>query len=204
MWITTNPMIKEIKNQNISHKAFTLIEMVIVLIIMGIILMMTVALSWHTIHKIEDKAVKESILSEFLSRYSRNLWSSSFGWVMYDTMDIKLTNGGSKIDFVYNPRNGEDNIENTFTNNFEIKYITTNYKFEWNPSSSSLEGIELKYSPYKITCEIWEDENNENVIIVTRVNDRKDYCFEINQKNCRLVDVSEENCSILVWLAWIK
>ena len=47
-------MIRKIKNQNISHKAFTLIEMVIVLIIIWIMLMATIFLSWEQIQKVKN------------------------------------------------------------------------------------------------------------------------------------------------------
>ena len=189
-------MIKEIENQNISHKAFTLVEMIIVLIIMGIMLMFTVALSWQQIQKVKNKSVKESILAEMQTRYSRNLWSSSFAWKMYNTMNIKFTKWESKIDFLYDVvknKLSDNDIENIFSDHFEIKHIT------FNPDSSSPSdesNVNIKYSPYKISCEIWE--NKSNVIIVTRVNDSKDYCFEIKQKNCRLTEISEENCNILV------
>ena len=76
------------KNQNMSHYGFTLIEMVIVLIIMWILLMLTVWLSWQQIQKVKDKTVKESILAEMQSRYSRNLWSSSIRWNMYNDMEV--------------------------------------------------------------------------------------------------------------------
>ena len=66
-------MIKKIKNQNISFKAFTLIELVMVLVIIGIMLMATVYLSGEQIQKVKNKTVKESILAEMQSRYSRNL-----------------------------------------------------------------------------------------------------------------------------------
>jgi prepilin-type N-terminal cleavage/methylation domain-containing protein len=66
-------MIKERKNKNISCKAFTLVEMIIVLIIMGILLMFTVGLSGQQIQKVRNKSVKESILAEMQTRYSRNL-----------------------------------------------------------------------------------------------------------------------------------
>ena len=75
-------MIQKIKNQNISRKAFTLIEMVIVLIIIWIMLTATVFLSGEQIQKVKNKTVKESILAEMQSRYSRNLWSSSFAGEM--------------------------------------------------------------------------------------------------------------------------
>jgi prepilin-type N-terminal cleavage/methylation domain-containing protein len=66
-------MIKDRRNQKISHKAFTLVEMIIVLIIMGILLMFTLGISGQQIQKVRNKSVKESILAEMQTRYSRNL-----------------------------------------------------------------------------------------------------------------------------------
>ena len=105
------------------------------------------------------------------------------------------TNWENKIDFLYNVKDG-DNIENSFTNRFKIRYITTDYYFDWTPSPS-LSKIELKYSPYQISCEIWDGDEIDNLIIVARVNDNRDYCFEIKQNNCRLTEMSEEDCNIL-------
>ncbi len=190
-------MIHKIKNQNISYKAFTLVEMVIVLIIIWIMLMATVFLSWEQIQKVKDKTVKESILAEMQSRYSRNLWSSSFAWLLYSTMDVTFSTWENKIDFKYNARSNGTGIENTFSDRFEIKYITNNYKYD-GETLNPTENITLHYTPYQISCQIWSGEDSyNNAVIVTRVNDNKDYCFEINQKNCRLLEVSSSKCCIL-------
>lgn len=193
-------MIQKIKNQNISHKAFTLIEMLIVLIIIWIMLMATVFLSWEQIQKVKNKTVKESILAEMQSRYSRNLWSSSFAWIMYDTMDVTFSTWTNEIEFKYNAENGGTGVENTFSDRFEIKYITTNYYYAGSVPPT-LTGITLEYMPYQITCQIWSWDENTNVVFVARVNDNKNYCFEIPQKNCRLVSVSDSKCEILKNLA---
>lgn len=188
-------MIQKRENQNVSHKAFTLIEMVIVLIIMWIMLMFTVSLSGDQIQKVKNKAVKESILAEMQTRYSRNLWSSSFAWKMYNTMDVKLVKWENKIDFKYDviKKKPEDkDIENTFTDHFEIKYILFDSD---NAISGGENSVDINYSPYKISCKIWGNKNK--VVIVARVNDNKDYCFEIKQNNCRLTEISEEHCNSL-------
>ena len=188
-------MIQKRENQNVSHKAFTLIEMVIVLIIMWIMLMFTVSLSGDQIQKVKNKAVKESILAEMQTRYSRNLWSSSFAWKMYNTMDVKLVKWENKINFKYDviKKKPEDkDIENTFTDHFEIKYILFDSD---NAISGGENSVDINYSPYKISCKIWENKNK--VVIVARVNDNKDYCFEIKQNNCRLTEISEEHCNSL-------
>ena len=164
--------------------------------------MFTVSLSGDQIQKVKNKAVKESILAEMQTRYSRNLWSSSFAWKMYNTMDVVLTKWENHIDFTYNTIDSKDeNIENTFTNHFEIKYIATNHK-TWTPKDSE-DNITLKYSPYQISCLIWDNEGIENLTIITRVNNNKDYCFDIKQKNCRLTEISEETCNELRHDAWI-
>ena len=188
-------MTQKIKNQNISHKAFTLIEMLIVLIIIWIMLMATVFLSWEQIQKVKDKTVKESILAEMQSRYSRNLWSSSFAWLLYSTMDVTFSTWENKIDFKYNARNESTGIENTFSDRFEIKYITTNYEYDGTPNPTPFDNLQLHYTPYQISCQIWSGEDSyNNAVIVTRVNDSKDYCFKINQKNCRLLEISSSKC----------
>ena len=182
-------------NQN-KYSAFTLIEMVIVLVIMGILLLVTLNLSGEQIQKVKDKTVKESIIAEMQSRYSRNLWSSSFGWEMYDTMDININKWGNKIDFAYK-KQWETKKENTFTNQFEIKYIIPDYKYE-DANPKDLSNITLHFTPYKISCKIWEWETlYNNIVIIARVNDNKDYCFEIDKQNCRMIDVSESKCDDL-------
>lgn len=193
-------MISSIKKQKKSVSAFTLIEMVIVLVIIGIMLMATLYLSWDQIQKVRDKTVKESILAEMQSRYSRNLWSSSFAWILYSTMEVTFSSWENKINFMYNARDeSEENKENTFSDRFEIIDIIKNYNFNGTiPSNNRAENIKLTYSPYQISCKIWEDEESyNNVVMVFRVNDSRNYCFEINKKNCRLMEISGSKCETL-------
>ena len=205
-------MIHKIKNQNIPHNAFTLIEMLIVLIVMWIMLMVTLLLSWNQIQKVRDKTVKETILAEMQSRYSRNLWSSSFAWIMYDHLDVEFSNESNEITFSYYTLIEYVKITKKWGGILEInikekrilyyirstnKYMTSDYKFDWG-ELYSVNNIKLRYNPYKISCKIWDEtEEYNNLVIVTRVNNSTDYCFEIKQKNCRLVEVSEEKCTTL-------
>lgn len=189
-------MINKKSSRSTKHYAFTLVEMIIVLVIMGILLMATLYLSGDQIQKVKNKTVKESILAEMQTRYSKNLWSSSFAWEMYDTMDATFTNWSKNIEFSYKNWNPQ-NLNNTFTNTFEIKYITPNYDYN-TANPENLGSITLRFTPYKISCSILEWETSyDNVVIVTRVNDNKNYCFEINKQNCRLMEVSESKCKDL-------
>lgn len=187
-------MIQKMKNQNKKYNAFTLIEMLIVLIVMWIMLMVTLFLSGDQIQKVRNKTVKETILAEMQSRYSRNLWSSSFAWTMYDHMDVEIWKWKNEFVFSYYTWNSEESfLTNRLVDSFKIIYITTGYNFEQTTTIQPIEGtIKLKYVPYQISCEIeW---NSQNAIIVTRVNDSQDYCFEINKQNCRLIEISSDKC----------
>ncbi len=193
-------MIQKFRNQNISHNAFTLIEMLIVLIVMWIMLMVTLYLSWDQIQKVKDKTVKESILAEMQSRYSRNLWSSSFSGTIYDYMDVTFSWWSNEITFsYYTGNNSEGDSEAFFTNQFidkyTVKYIVPNYDFSGIPQNP-ISAITLQYKPYKISCKIWNEEY-DNIVMVARVNDSRDYCFEIKKDNCRMIELSEEKCKIL-------
>ena len=56
-------------------KAFTLMEMVIVLFIVGVVVVIGAGLTGNQIQKLQYKTVKEQILSEYQIRYSKNLTS---------------------------------------------------------------------------------------------------------------------------------
>jgi len=196
-------MISKIKNQNKSVSAFTLIEMVIVLVIIGILLMSTLYFTGEQIQKVRDKTVKESILAERQSRFSRNLWSSSYGWKMYDHLDISLASGDNKIMFKYTPKGQSATwINNEFTDNFVINNIITNPD---NSTNNSVNNITFRYRPYQISCEWWTKDDGGDINtwdmgnslqFIVRVNDSRDYCFEIQKKNCRLMEISGDKCKI--------
>lgn len=192
-------MIQKMKNQNKKYNAFTLIEMLIVLIVMWIMLMVTLFLSGDQIQKVRDKTVKETILAEMQSRYSRNLWSSSFAWTMYDHMDVELKWWSNEFIFSYYTWESDvPFLTNSLIDNFKIRYITFNYKYEASAQPEPSDSAKLRYTPYQISCEIGEAElDNQNIVIITRVNDSQDYCFEINKQNCRPIEISSEKCKDL-------
>ena len=177
-------MIKRDKYHKNKPKAFTLIEMIIVLIVMWILLMMSIWMSGSQVQKIQNKTVKESILSEWQSRYSRNLGSSSFAWEHYGTMNVEIESWSNQIKFIYSWENITWS-EIIFTDRFEITSIS------WYNSP-----VTIQYEPYKISCS-WgsegsEEQKNETLNFTARVNNSQDYCFEINSKNCRLMEVKCE------------
>ena len=138
-------MIQKMRSQNKKYKAFTLIEMLIVLIVMWIMLMVTLLLSGDQIQKVRDKTVKETILAEMQSRYSRNLWSSSFAWTMYDHMDVEIKWWSNEFVFSYYTWDSDvPFLTNSLIDNFKIKYITFNYKYEESVIPEKSEFVKLR------------------------------------------------------------
>ena len=82
-------------------KAFTLIEILIVMVIIGIITGMVMLLSGEQLQKLQWETVKQNILSEYQSHYSKNLTSSFYANQRYGTMRIIFASGASSIGFEY-------------------------------------------------------------------------------------------------------
>lgn len=169
--------------------------------------MVTMYLSGDQIQRVKDKTVKESILAEWQSRYSRNLWSSSYAGKLYEYMDITLNAWSGEINFDYEPRNSEDEtgVNNVFKDTFIIESIVTDPN-NITSDASNVESITFRYVPYQIPCERWTIQETDNTIdtwdmhdellLIARVNDSRNYCFLINKNNCRLMEVSREKCDI--------
>ena len=180
---------------------FTLVELLIVLVIVWMLTVFSLWISNDQIQKVKNKTVKESILSEWQSRYSRNLWSSSISWTIYKHMDITLSSWSNEIEISYFTWDNDENpfIENSFTNKFIIKNI---FSWEYNTALSTqdtLNDTTLEYYPYRIACKIknWENELDK-ITLTININNREnaDYCFELNSKNCRLIEVHSSKCWI--------
>ena len=119
-------------------------------------------------------------------------------------MDITLITWSNEISFHYEPRDTTTGIDNIFTDNFVIEKIITNPE---DPSNHVVtDTMTFRYTPYQIPCEWWtlqESENtidtwvmNDELLLVARVNNSRNYCFVINKNNCRLMEVSREKCNI--------
>ena len=114
-------------------------------------------------------------------------------------MEVSLEKGSNQVNFVYIPRDDDNEQKETqFTDKFELRYITTNY-FDEVANPEWLTGISLQYKPYQIYCHIWWDDENsaDNLVLVMRIDNNRDYCFEIQRQNCRLVEISEPICNSL-------
>jgi len=168
-----------------SRSAFTLIEMVIVLVIMGILLLMTISLTGNQLQRLQRKVIKESMLSEYQQRYSKNLTSSSFAAKQYDELHILFTKGSNTISFSY--LQSEQTYRSAHhQDDFQIISIITNPDAK-GQNYTSAEQVTLKLKPYEISCDIGEGISALGFII--RIRDQKDYYLSLSSNTCRLKEV---------------
>jgi len=181
-----------------SFKAFTLMEIVIVLAIMGIITLMTMGLSGTQLQNLQQKTIKEKILSTYQTHYSRNLTSSFFAGLRYEKMYLTLEEGENVLTFGFTETDTEGTNSNilsekiTFRERFVIENIFTDPYIVNDPTNLKPKGkITITYTPYQISCMIGEDpeEDIEDVVIITRIRGMNNYCFAINAKSCRMREV---------------
>jgi type II secretory pathway pseudopilin PulG len=167
-----------------NKKAFTLFEMVIVLVILWIITLMIMGLTGTQIQKLQQKTEKESLLTTYHNRYSKNLTSSFFAGQRYSEMKITFTSGTNEIKTEY--FSGDQIFfTGSYQGDFQIKRIITDKIFP----STSADTISLLLLPYGIPCVLGEDETLSEIILIIRMKKQKDYYFSISSQNCRMTEI---------------
>lgn len=110
-------------------------------------------------------------------------------------MDIELSWWSNEIKVWYYLWDNTELFSGTYTNRFSIEGIT------WD--SENLNNVTFEYTPYRIACKIKNDNNSleewiKKVTFLMKVNDHENgiYCFEVNNNNCRLIEVPLSKCWI--------
>ncbi|MDR3169087.1 MAG: type II secretion system GspH family protein [Candidatus Peribacteria bacterium] len=171
-------------------KAFTLMEMLIVLIIMGIITMMTMSFTSDQLSKLQRKTVKEAILTDYQSHYTKNLTSSRYAGQNYTGMRATLNSGSDTITFEYFTTT-DNSLYHTET--FKDKFIIASIISDPTANiPTKQKQITLRFSPYQGNCLIQRDTANaplNQIALVFTIKEQKQYCFTISSQLCRMVEV---------------
>ena len=160
-------------------KAFTLIEIMIVIVIVWILMTATMRFWWDRIGFLNNKNVKEQFISNYDSIYSDTLMSNYYLWDIFKTLQIKFSVWTTWFGADYHRYNDDVIIRNTYVDGW--KYKITKLSLDGN----SMDDVILSFSPYILWCKIdWLDDKVLEIDLF--VNDSKNYCFEINSDNCRI------------------
>lgn len=166
-------------------KAFTLVEMVIVLLIMGMIVILFTGLTGNQVQKLQQKTVKEQILSEYLIHYSKNLTSSIYGGSGYDTLKVSFQSGDNTIIFDYLQENGSSVMSESIIGDFVWEKIISHPDSSTTPA---LPKVDIVMTPYEIACTIGE--TFDQIVLIAKIKDQEHACFEIKPKSCRMREIA--------------
>ncbi|MDR2416102.1 MAG: type II secretion system GspH family protein [Candidatus Peribacteria bacterium] len=171
-------------------KSFTLFEMVLVLVILGIITLMVMGLTGTQLQKLQRKTAKETLLTAYHNRYSKNLTSSFFAGEKYEKMQITFKTGANVIQVDYFT-GGQVSFTNNFQGDFQIENIITN-PYAQGENVHSTDTISLTLQPYEIPCSLGDnlqEDNLQEIILIIQMKKQKNYCFTISSKSCRMREV---------------
>lgn len=177
-------MFKKFKYKLKSKRAFTLLEIMIVIVIIWVLMWATMKFGGDRIGFLNNKNVKEQFLSSYDKLYSDNMMTSYYLGDIYKNLDINLVVWADNFDYVYKWYN---------TVYSWSAYIDGgNYKIDkLYLDGDDVENLNISFVPYVLGCNInWldlKDTQIANIDIV--VNHSKNYCFEINSDNCRIQKV---------------
>lgn len=178
-------------------KWFTLIEMLIVIVIIGILLTLSMRISWDRIQILKTKSVWEQVVYNYNNLYAKNLLTNYYERDMYDNMVIRFVWWDTKLYYYY--KTGSDVVESTADNNPRLseivqwwKYEVEKIYFDWNKNTNESYVV---FEPYKIWCKLLNKDpkdfddsvleyNALNIDLL--VNWKNKYCFKISKDLCKL------------------
>ena len=170
-------------------KAFSLIELVFVMLLLGVIVVLCMTGFWSQFQKLQQKVVKEAFLTEYQQVFTRNLTSAIQFGQLYTGMHISfsINSSGFSVEYLGTWDFSQANFQYADPH-LEIKEIIRS-PFATFPDS--LESLVLSSRPYKFSCSfVWqEDEDIWPIVISTLVRGNQPYCFLINPLMCRLVEI---------------
>jgi prepilin-type N-terminal cleavage/methylation domain-containing protein len=184
-----------------NKKWFTLIEMLIVIVIIGILLTLSMRISWDRIQVLKTKSVWEQIVYNYNNLYVKNLLTNYYNWEMYENMVIRFSKWDTKLNYFYDTyTNSESSSDNDFWLseivqwwNYEVESVYFNWN--WNKSSINNQTAYVIFEPYKIWCKLSDKNPKESDGVVAEysklnidllVNWNKKYCLEIPSDLCKM------------------
>ena len=168
----------------IKKKWFTLIEMLIVILIIGIMLAIGFSLNWNSVDQLRAKSSIEEISSFFDTKFLQTQASNYENWLSYSWIDITLSVGATSIPYVYH-LSWWDSESTFYWENFTITAITWSTSDDWD---QTLENITVQYIPFSPNCTFnwWDGTEIIKVFFSAKPRSLKEACFELDKNYCKL------------------
>ena len=183
-----------------NKKWFTLIEMLIVIVIIGILLTLSMRISWDRVQILKTKSVWEQVVFNYNNLYAKNLLTNYYDWKMYENMVVRFVAWDTKLHYFYEIFSNKETAQDNDPWLSEIVQWGS-YKVDklyLDESNNPVNEVYLTFEPYKIWCVLSNNLGNEDthsykkLKIDLLVNSNNRYCFEISSDLCKLQVVNCE------------
>ena len=161
------------------RKWFTLIEMLIVILIIGIMLGIGFLLNWNSVDQLRTKSSIEELSSFFDTKFLQIQASNYENWVAYTGIDITLSWWAASIGYVYH-MSWWDVSWTFYWETFTIMDIS------WD--NQVLGNVTIQYTPFNPGCKFigWNWPEINKVYFTAKPRALKQACFELDKEYCKL------------------
>lgn len=161
-------------------KGFTLIEMVIVLLIIGVLMAATMRFGSNRITDLKAQSLKENFVGRYNEIYSQNMTSRFRDGKKYEQLTLVFSTGAyTLLDKV--PMSPDPKLAN-----IEIRQLT----FDAD-GADIFASANVFFVPYQLWCTITDAQATSWVILYFHLfvpENGKQYCFEIPSETCKLIE----------------
>ena len=172
---------------------FTLIEIIIVVIIIGILMLMWLGFNQSQLKSLESNTTVEQVKSDFDTFFLQILNSSSYQGNPYDQAILTLTkweNEPIKYAFSQSSSDSSKTEEKSQTSSFfspqNWNFQITKLDVDW----SEKDQINLLYKPYQLACSLQEQEGNHEISFTLLPKWWNEICFSMQTAYCRIEPVA--------------
>lgn len=149
-------------------KSFTLIEMLIVLVIIGILMAATMKFWSNRIVDLKAQSLKEQFVGYYNDIYSQNLTSSFHNGIKYQHLSLTFTEG-EPLSWLA--------LSSLLFSGLML-------------SGQKTTSVQVTFTPYILWCSLTSDRTTWSIFTFQTYipENGKQYCFEIKSETCKLIE----------------
>ena len=172
---------------------FTLIEIIIVVIIIGVLMLMWLGFNQSQLKSLKSNTTVEQVKSDFDTFFLQVINSSSYQGNPYNEATLTLTKwenepikyafSQSSLDF---SKTEEQSQTSSFFSHQNGNYQITKFNLDW----SEKDELTLIYKPYQLGCSLQGQEGNHQVSFSLLPKWGNEICFSMQTAYCRIEPVA--------------
>ena len=172
---------------------FTLIEIIIVVIIIGVLMLMWLGFNQSQLKSLKSNTTVEQVKSDFDAFFLQVINSSSYQGKIYDEATLTLTKwenepikyafSQSSLDF---SKTEEQSQTSSFFSPQNWNFQITKLDVDWLEKDQ----INLTYKPYQLACSLQGQEGNHEISFTLLPKWWNEICFSMQTAYCRIEPVA--------------